>query len=268
MTAKTVLLLGNEPLVWHPMYGFVFCATWFIYALHRVVGLQKSKEFTDKGRYRVIQKYKSHIIIYSILGAVGSAIFGLMLSWKTILIMCIPALFSLWYVIPILLGNKKMRLRDFNFVKIFFVALVWSWVSVVLPFLELNNDDYFQLLLMFLEVFLFVFSITIPFDIRDLKIDRHNEVRTIPSIIGVPNSIFLSMSLLLISVLVGLFNFVRLGFIFLDNIPLYVLYLSGVFITFVLIVFSSKIKHDYYFTGLIDGLMILIPVLIYLGIII
>jgi hypothetical protein len=101
MTAKTLFFL-NEPIFeWTPVYGFVFSATLFIYAGHRVIGLKKSEAFADKGRYKIIAEHKSHIIIYAVLGFIGTVVFAFFLSWKTWLYMSIPGFISIGYIFPI-----------------------------------------------------------------------------------------------------------------------------------------------------------------------
>ena len=52
---------------------FVFCSTLFIYAAHRIVGLQKVASFQDRGRFKVIAKYRTHIRVYALAGALGAA---------------------------------------------------------------------------------------------------------------------------------------------------------------------------------------------------
>lgn len=264
MTAKTLFLLGLPFMEWTIIYGFVFSATLFIYAGHRVIGLQKSQAFKDKGRYKVIADHQSHIIAYAALGGIGTLFFATFLSWKTLGVMAIPGLISLGYIFPILFNKEKKRLRDIDDVKIYFVALVWMVVSVVLPFVENEATDYGFLIISCIETFFFVFAITIPFDIRDLSIDETNNVKTIPARIGAAKAKKIATSLLLISYILIIINIYCHNLTYLPSVYLLLPYSIGYFITFLLICYSGRDKEDYYYTGLLDGTMILLPVLLIL----
>ena len=49
----------------------------------------------------------------------------------------LPAFFSLGYIFPVF-GKQQFRLRDFNGIKIFLVAGVWAYVTVLMPTLEMD----------------------------------------------------------------------------------------------------------------------------------
>jgi len=249
MVLQTQKLITNQIDRTAPIVIFVFCSTWFLYCIHRIVGLQKVVPFQDKGRYAVISKYKNHIWVYAGLGAIGAAYSFFQLERLTQLMLFAPTLLSLGYVIPIF--GKKRRLRDFNRIKIFLVAIVWAWVTVVLPAIELGFEYHVGILRLLLERALFIFAITIPFDIRDLKIDAHTQVETIPSLVGVDYAKWLS-SLTLIAML--WLVWINIGEVY--TLSEYKMMMLSAVISAGLIHFSDKVEHDYYFTGGIDGLML------------
>ena len=77
------------------------------------------------------------------------------------------------------------------------MALVWAFITVTLPLVEGRQFLVPTDALLFLERSVFIFAITIPFDIRDLKVDQHIEVKTIPSAIGEQGAKRLAIGLLL-----------------------------------------------------------------------
>lgn len=249
MTLQTQFLL-EQKLAWTPVVGMTFFATLFLYALHRLVGLEKVKEFTDKGRYKVIATFKSHILVYAAIGGLGALYCFFIAETSVQLALVIPGLVSMAYVIPFL--GKKRRLRDLGSIKIYLIALVWAWVTVVLPALEVNKINDPAVWMMIVERALFIFAITLPFDIRDLKVDAHNEVSTIPAKIGIPKTKRLALYTLLIMLLFAYWN-VQIGFY--PNLAGYALLISGI-TTYALVHFSDKTNHDYYYTGLMDGTML------------
>lgn len=169
------------------------------------------------------------------------------MNLKTQLALVLPALLSLGYVIPFL-GKRKLRLRDVNFIKIFLIAVVWAYVTVLLPLLELNIalDDF--AIGMLVERALFIFVITLPFDLRDWEIDQRNGVQTIPAVIGVANTVRLAFIVLIVWWLLCWFLY--------TNPILIALGLSGLSTAF-FVAIAPKQRHDYFFTALMDGTMIL-----------
>ena len=157
MTVQTQFIL-TRTISWSPYLGLVGFSTLMIYAIHRYIGLKKVRIFTDTGRYSVIEKFKKHILFYAIIGGIGAAICFFYLSIKMQLALILPGLISLGYVIPIL-GGKK-RLRDLNHLKIYLIAVVWAWITVILPMLDedLLGTNNSATLLLFLERMLFVFA--------------------------------------------------------------------------------------------------------------
>lgn len=255
MAAQTqYLILGHiEP---SPFLGFTFTATLFLYAIHRLVGLSKAKPFQENGRYSVIQRFKTHILLYALIAA-GLACYCFMLMPYRLQLGCLfPCFLSLGYVLP-LFGNQR-RLRDFNYIKIFLIAISWSWITVLLTAQELSLSSQFAVYLMFVERALFVFAITIPFDIRDLAVDKFNKVKTIPAVWGVKPAknlayaaLLLSAALIVLSIFTS-FYALNTGIALLISLAIAVLAVWG----------SGRYEHDYYYTGFVDGTMLIQALLV------
>jgi 4-hydroxybenzoate polyprenyltransferase len=158
-------------------------------------------------------------------------------------------------VIPFLGRTKEkkgLRLRDLNWIKIFLIAIVWAYVTVILPILEVRAVQWADLLIL-LERMVFIFMITLPFDIRDLKVDDFNNVKTIPAVYGIPKTMQLVLFSFLFSMLLVIINYAII-----PSKPLYFA-LFGLSLsltsTYIFIRISIDKTDDYYFTGLLDGTM-------------
>ncbi len=230
----------------------IFFATQCIYALHRLVSLKRLEPALLNERFRNIKALRGLIATLFILSVVLGGVAFWFLQRSTQWALVLPAILSLGYVLPFW---KNKRLRDFHFIKIFLVAGVWAYVSVFLPAMELGLDLDWSLYLIFSERAFFVFAITLPFDIRDMEIEKANGVKTIPALIGAKNSIYLGLLLLLIW---GLGNYYLY--------PMYTasLMLGLGLITGMVIAFSYPRKADWYYTGLLDGMMLLQGLFVYL----
>ncbi len=258
MVWQTKLLLGR-PLSLDHLTGFVFFATLFLYAVHRIVGISRLKEFFDVDRYKVIARFKSHIFLYALVAAIGTLYCFVYLSFHQQMGLIIPGIFSLAYVVPFL-GNRR-RLRDVNHIKIYLIALVWAFVTVSLPAMEWSIATTLPVLVMTAERALFIFIITLPFDIRDLKVDSHGGVKTIPAMIGLQRTIQLGYALSVLFVGLVLVNFFWGTYSLSDTIALTI----SAFINAWLLSKSRLDRHDYFYSGLMDGTMILQFLLIVAG---
>jgi len=159
----------------------------------------------------------------------------------------LPALLALAYALPVF---RKKRLRDFPFLKIFLIALVWTWLTAWLPALELHRLHEAATRWMLAERSLFIFGITLPFDLRDRQTDTAAGISTLPSIMDVrPLG-----SLTLIAAIACAYANLHGGFYSSgDWVAITITCLIAIFLLWL----SPNVKHDYYFTGLIDGLMLL-----------
>lgn len=249
MTLQTQWVLVGK-LEFTDLVWFTFFSTLSLYAVHRLTGLVKVEAFKDKGRYAVISRFKNHIIGYAVLSALLGAWFFFQLNIQLKFQMIIAGAVSLGYVLPVF--GKGRRLRDFHYVKIFLIAITWAWVTVVMPVVDLGLDNNPGLWLLVIERAVFIFAITLPFDIRDFQIDAHTGVKTIPGYIGMNATKKLSIYSLVIAEVLAMINigmvyslreFAGVGFSFL--------------LTAILIWKVDKIRHDYFYTGAVDGSMIL-----------
>mgnify|MGYP000285845633 CR=1 FL=1 len=105
-----------------------------------------------------------------------------------------------------------------------------------------NHLAYFSFI--FLMV-LFVFAITIPFDIRDLQLDDLSQ-RTIPQVIGIEKSITLANVLLFLGAVLGWVCVAYSAAAFTGLLMSYVL-------TSIILSFVKKETKELYYSGLIDG---------------
>ena len=236
-----------------PSWVFVFAGTLSLYGLHRLIGLQfvTGKEMTN--RFHTISRLHREIQLYTLLAGLATAISFFYLARQVQVLLLLPGLLALLYALPLFRGK---RLRDLPYIKIFLIAGVWTWISVGLPAIELQHfgtDTW----LMMAERALFIFGITLPFDLRDQLADREAGVKTLASL----SDVRLPGSLTLFASLIAAWANCQLGYYQLNT--LFGIGLS-ILAAIILLWLSPNISHDYFFSGLIDGLMILQFFLVYL----
>ena len=248
MGAQSLFLLFGK-IVWSPVLGLLFTGTLSLYALHRLIGISRMRTFENIGRYQVIARYRHHILAYGILGGIGALYFILQLDRSVLIAFLYPAVISLGYILPLPSGK---RLRDYHYLKIFLISFCWALLTAWLPAMEKGLGQQLSTILQLAERALFIFAITIPFDIRDLDLDSSDKVHTLPGRWGLQRSKRWAITGLVMAGLIGGIQW-WLGLYALGSF-LALLFSSG--LSGCLIWYSTKDLHDYYFSGLLDGMML------------
>jgi 4-hydroxybenzoate polyprenyltransferase len=137
--------------------------------------------------------------------------------------------------------------RNIPYLKIFLIAYVWASATVIFPML---HEDLIiktpQTVALFSERFFFTLAITIPFDIRDKEGDKRVGLNTLISLLNPLLSKILALFLLLICTI--------LVYHFYNE---YLLHFGIIYtLTAFLIIGSSNKRSEWYFTGFIDGLLV------------
>ena len=173
---------------------FIFFATITGYNFVKYFGIAKFHHRSLTDDLKIIQ-------IFSLLSFLLMCYFGFQLSIKTLFLLVGFGLLTILYAIPFLSGFQK-NLRNISYLKIIVVALVWAGVTVVVPIFDAHDIvDYQKVSLLFLQRFLLVCVLILPFDIRDIKYDVIS-LQTIPRKIGIQNTKKLGFVLLLFALVI------------------------------------------------------------------
>jgi len=202
-------------------------------------------------------------IIMLIFGLLILTISSVVAGIEIMQFLIIPGTLILLYILPLIpsikIDNKKLKIltisgRSFGWYKLVLIALVWTLVTYLMPALFAGNaiNDSQVLLLCFLERFLFIIGITIPFDIRDRKADPL-QMRTIAQQYGDFKSINLACFILLLS-FIPLYMGAQLLHTPAEAL---VATFSATIITILIVYLSKFYNNNYYYTGAIDGSMFL-----------
>ncbi len=203
-------------------------------------------------------KYKYFLLTIVVVAIIISftqlygIIFMLLKKWFVLLA---PLFLSLFYFLP------PFKLREKYFLKPFIIAFCWVYVCCFLPlfcsvndFETINKSNH---LFYFISEFFFLVSICIPFDIRDVEIDKFRNVKSIPVVLGINSAKLIAIIMSLLFLFMGVLIFGKgvgsLGFLLMAAINT------------VFIVYSSSTKNPAYYSILGDGLIILQFVFLYIS---
>lgn len=158
------------------------------------------------------------------------------------------SLLTLAYYLPLI--GRTSRLRQIPYLKPFIIAFNWSLATVVLPVIAGKAQLFsFPTVMLFFERFLFMAAITIPFDIRDMEADQRHHLQTIPLAVGIRKTLLIAVGLLFLYQFVTILHY-GWGDLFWARVVC-VLVVLGLFLP----INGTQSRH--YYTGLLDGSMIL-----------
>lgn len=237
-------LLLERPIELTPWAGVVFFGTWAVYALHRTRGLDQIDLHAHNGRFNALMRLRGPIVWTGWAAALCALLFALRLPLNILWTLLLPGLLSVGYVFPFLRGGQ--RLSDVPFLKIFLVAFVWAWATVVAPAIEADIALDATVWVMLAGRSLFVFAITLPFEWRDRTTDKHLGIDTLSQRLGTRTMLLLACTLLLLAFCISTYLFGWHGGI-----------AVAYAITALLVLLSVQNRHDYWFVGLLDGTMLL-----------
>ncbi len=177
----------------------------------------------------------------SIVGGAAFAIIELVRigSFELFLHYLIGAAVALLYPLPWIMKNKGGGLRSVPGLKLFVIAFVWAFTTGFLPAIWNGHNGWCWLL----ERFLWTMALTIPFDVRDVKLDAQS-IKTLPHIIGPRNSIYLAHACIWMSYALMVLVF---------GLPLISTFLLYLLFAVVIIVARAELG-DLYYSFFIEGL--------------
>ena len=160
------------------------------------------------------------------------------------------------YGLPLLkYKGKRIALRAFPRLKTVSIACSWAGLSVLYPLVSQRIPLSFLHGLFFLQQFLFVFALTLPFDIRDLEVDA-KQLKTVPQLLGIQKTKSLGVGLLLL--FVGISYFTMSLFFFWQAC-------FGAFLVGVYLLFSDREQAHYFASFWGEGIPIVWCFITYLS---
>lgn len=205
-----------------------------------------------KWHHRSLARWLKVIQVFSFFSFLLMLFYAYRLETKVLFILAGLGVVTFLYAIPFLPKrmylDEQQNLRQISGLKVYIIAAVWAFTTVVLPILNNHQELTTKVWITVLQNFVFVLALMIPFEIRDLKFDSI-KLATIPQQIGVKKTKILGVLLLLIFLGLNIFK---------EEIITHFLYKEVImtFILMLLILFSSKNRNKYYTSFWVEALPI------------
>lgn len=247
LTQSTVIQLGLAGP--YPPYSvLIFFSTLFIYNLQRLFYIPQKDNSLHSVRRKWIFENQVTIRMLCCISFLGVCISFFYLDSRVIIYLSPLLLISIAYFIPFI------KLRKSAWFKLLTLVLVWTLATAVVPLL-LNHSEIFtkNSLLHILVRFCFMMAICIPFDIRDLQIDKADTISTLPHLLGENKTRWLAALFMIIYCLLILLEYVWQ----IINIKIVIALLISALINGVLVFMSNSKRSEYFYVAMIDGTMIL-----------
>lgn len=239
---------------------FLGCATGVLYPGHRLIGAQRLKGQSLSERFAMVDKHRASLLVLVAVFLVGTLYFFSHLDPEIQLLLLPGAAISVGYAIPFFpVRSKWYRLRDIPLIKIVLIALVVTWTTAALPTLIANvNAQAWSFFL--LARFVLILAVTIPFDIRDLVQDKHDQLLTLPQLMGWERARAASLVLL---TTFSFLNFALYFFFDFYSLPLFIALLLSDQYSAVMIRKCTPEKGELFYSFGIEGVFIVQALLVF-----
>jgi len=181
---------------------FVFSATLSSYnfiRLYRIAAVQG-------WFFEFIRTHRKSVLGVSLASVLLVVYLAFSLNFQTLVALIPFGIFTLFYVIPFPIQKGKFTsLRSLAFLKLFLIAISWAGVTVLIPLLNYDITINQDVILAFLQRFLFVLVITLPFDIRDMNYDN-DSLKTLPQVFGIQKTKRIGLFFLMLFLGIELFK--------------------------------------------------------------
>ncbi|MEM9678835.1 MAG: hypothetical protein AAF901_00815 [Bacteroidota bacterium] len=215
-----------------------------------------------KFHHRSLATWLKIIQIFSLLCFLAMCYYTLKLHAHSLMVIMAIAIITFFYAIPFLpkrmLLDKQQNLRQISGLKIYVIALVWAFVTVIIPVINSEGVISTDVIMSALQRFVFVLVLMLPFEIRDLNFDNL-KLATIPQRIGVKKTKAIGLLLLVLFFLMEYFKDEVKPEMILSSLILFS-------ITGALVLFSRKEQSPYYSAFWVESIPILwLGILLLLG---
>jgi 4-hydroxybenzoate polyprenyltransferase len=183
------LLLGLSPNI--QICSAVFLMTFGLYSLNKITDI-KEDAINMPDRLNFISGRRNLVITYSIAAYLLSMLLTFLDKPSSVVIVLVPLIANALYGSRLIPGIP--RLKDIPVMKNIVVAVSWAVTTTFLPAAHIMDEkSIIGLVLYFMLAKAFVN--TVLYDVRDIKGDKENGIRTMPVLLGSKKTISILLAI-------------------------------------------------------------------------
>lgn len=233
----TTVVLANLPLDPIPPF-IVFAVTLFVYSLNRFTDIDED-EYNVPGRARFTKRYGRPILAVGVVAYLIAVSLAIVYDLPRAELLLAPlVVISLYSVV----GLKKILL-----VKNLLVGIAWGGIPLgVGVYYGVATDPEVLLLTGYVVITLTIAAVV--FDLKDIVGDRQEGIQTVPRVVGIRGTRYLTASATLL-VTIGLLAVVEIGFV----PPRYLVLVSYSAYVFAYCLFADPDASPLFYGFVVDG---------------
>jgi 4-hydroxybenzoate polyprenyltransferase len=237
----------------------MFLLGFSIYNLNRKTD-EAEDAINHQDRYRFTKKYEKSLYNAAIIGCGFALILGAWYGLMTFLMVVLPLILGILYSIPCLPpATGYRRLKEVPLLKNLIVAIAWGVPLTFIPLYVSNNPVTLATAISLVYLSSFVFIASVLPDVRDMEGDKVAGIRTIPTVIGVKQTMMLIIG---INLIIGI-SAAIISAVYLSYVVVLVLLVSTFYTHISIRSFVKGEKKDIICDIITDGQFIFIGMLAY-----
>lgn len=218
---------------------FIFLSTYLQYNVQRGYMINPVNVGTERSQWLI--KNRKKLLVSLVISLIIVLFLCNNLSYTSIGIMVGAEVISTFYYLP------PFNLRKLGYIKPFLIAFIWTISCAVVPLIEhdlITTHAYWY----FISQFSFVSLLCFLFDIKDMETDYMNGINTYANKFGVNITKLVCFLLLIICGVTF--------YLFTNNPNDWIKEGIVLFLTSVVILFTTEKRHDFYYYLVVDALLI------------
>jgi len=184
------ILLGVTPSINVCIIAFLIAFS--VYSLDKVADIDKDVVNMPQ-RQNFLSGRKRLVLAYSLAAYLLAILLILVYNPKAFPVALVPFVANAFYGMKSI--SKLPRLKDVPVMKNFIVAISWALITTLLPAAQYPALSAVNIVIALYFMLVKTFVVAVLYDIRDVKGDRENGVKTIPVIIGSKKTTFALLAL-------------------------------------------------------------------------
>lgn len=257
----STFLLNNIPLTLSPFIVFLALSTYLLYNFHRIsfyLDFSRWRKFFDsmmKVNLGIAEK------LFFIISISGILICIFQIHPRIYPYLLPLAFLAISYSVPLFgKGGSKRKLREFYLIKTPVLAAVWGFTTTIIPLVEYNISLESSFVgLQIISRTLFVFALCIPFEMRDMEIDKKNNIRTLAVICGLKNTRLIGLGIVALEIITHHLM------VPLSSASIYALDLSSLVAMFLILIQNEK-RSPFFYKLYVDGNMLIRFIFLFIAI--